>query len=67
LLDAELALLFPTGRMFNVRWPDYETTSAGKGIGNWIRIKLPVEYDGRREELDLTLTVLDSAMRISHF
>jgi hypothetical protein len=67
MLDADLATLFPTGRMFNVRWPAYEATPAGKGIGNWIRIKVPMERNGKREELDLTLTVIDSAARSSYY
>jgi hypothetical protein len=53
--------------MFNVRWPEGEANLVERGVGNWIRISLPIEYAAKRETLEVTLTVKDSKARISHY
>jgi hypothetical protein len=63
----DLQELFPTGKMFNVRWPEGEANLVERGVGNWIRISLPIEYAAKRETLEVTLTVKDSKARISHY
>ena len=67
LISPDLSALFPTGHMFNIRWPDFEASPVGKGVGQWVQLKLPVDIDGKREELLLKLTVRDSASRKSYF
>ena len=53
--------------MFNVSWPKGQTALIENGVGNWIKIVLPIEYEGKRETLNVTLTVKDSKARISHY
>ena len=63
----DLSELFPSEKMFNVRWPDGETNLTERGVGNWIKLTLPIEYDGKRERLELTLTAKDSKVRLSYY
>ena len=63
----DLRELFPSGKMFNVRWPEGEPRLLDQGIGNWLRIALPVEYGGKRESMEVMLTVADSKARVSHY
>ena len=66
-LGPDLSMLFPNQTMFNVRWPEGHTNLIENGIGNWIKIVLPIEYDGKRETLEVTLTAKDSKARISYY
>ncbi|MBL0143129.1 MAG: hypothetical protein IPP91_13755 [Betaproteobacteria bacterium] len=66
-LSPDLSGLFPTGKMFNVSWPDGEPHLTERGIGNWLKIVLPIEHGGRRETLEVTLTATDSKARISYY
>jgi hypothetical protein len=59
-LAPDLSALFPNGKMFNVRWIGNEPTLSERGIGNWLKIHVPVEYEGKREEFEVTLTAKDS-------
>jgi hypothetical protein len=63
----DLTALFPNGTMFNVKLTESGNTIATNGRGNWLRISVPVEYDGKKEEVDILLTAKNSAMRISNF
>ena len=64
LLD--LTELFPSGNNFDIRWRDKDTNLLNRGIGNWIKIRVPYEYEGKREEIEVTLTAKDSKGRISY-
>ncbi len=66
-LAPNLKELFPNRTMFNVSWPKGETTLIENGVGNWIKLVLPIDYEGKTETLDITLTVKDSKARISHY
>lgn len=66
-LGPELSKLFPNQTMFNVRWPEGQTDLIENGVGNWIKIVLPIEYEGKRETLEVTLTAKDSKARISYY
>lgn len=66
-LGPDLSALFPNLTMFNVKWPDGEPNLSERGIGNWLKIVLPIEYDGKRETLEVRLTAKDSKARISHY
>ena len=35
-----------------------------RGIGNWLVITVPIEYQGKREELQLKLTATDSRAKL---
>ncbi len=63
----DLSELFPSEKMFNVRWPEGEPNLTERGIGNWIKLTLPIEYEGKRERLELTLTARDSKARLSYY
>ncbi len=66
IMSAETSALFPEGRHFNIRTRGSETTLIDKGIGNWIKLRVPIEYEGQREELEVTQTIKDSKARISY-
>ena len=63
----DLAVLFPTEKMFNVRWPDEEPNLSDKGVGNWIALSLPIEIGPTRRIMDVKLTAADSKARISTY
>lgn len=63
----DLGPLFPTEKMFNVRWEDHEPRLLENGVGNWIALSLPVEIGHRREIMQVKLTALDSKARISTY
>ena len=63
----DLHELFPTQHMFNVSWPDGVPNLSDRGIGNWFKLNVPIEYEGKRETLEVTLTAVDSKARTSHY
>jgi hypothetical protein len=63
----DLRDLFPTRKMFNVRWPDDSPILSSKGVGNWVRVALPVERARGRGRLEFQLTALDSKARVSYY
>lgn len=63
----DLHELFPNGTMFNVSWPEGVPNLIDRGIGNWLRLIVPIEYNGKRETLEVTLTATDSKARIVHY
>lgn len=64
-IGPDLSALFPNLTMFNVKWPDGDPNLTERGIGNWLKIVLPIEYDGKRETLEVRLTATDTKARIS--
>lgn len=58
--------VFPNKTLFNVRWPDGEPRLIEKGVGNWFRLAMPLEIDGKRESIWVTLTAKDSHARMSY-
>ena len=62
----DLSQLFPSGTMFNIRAVGKNTNLVDRGVGNWIKLHVPIEYDGKREDLEVTLVVKDSRARISY-
>jgi hypothetical protein len=59
-LAPDLSALFPSGKMFNVSWSGNAPNLLEHGIGNWLKIHVPVEYEGKRQEFEVTLTAKDS-------
>ena len=60
----DLSALFPSGHMFNVSWANDKLV--GTGVGNWLKMSVPIEYDGKREEVEVTLVARDSRLSISY-
>jgi hypothetical protein len=63
MISIEAYALFPSGNLFNI---NHEGAKTGQGIGNWLRIQVPVEYDGKPESMDITFKVTDSKLTISY-
>jgi hypothetical protein len=63
----DLTALFPTEKMFNVRWEDNQPNLLDKGVGNWVALQLPVEVGQRMQVMDVKLTATDSKARISTY
>jgi len=63
----DLGDLFPTQKMFNVRWAGNQPELTDKGIGNWIALSLPVSVGDKAQVMDVKLTALDSKARISTY
>ena len=62
-LVVDMAELFPSGNMFDIKWEGMDTRLLNRGIGNWLKIRVPIEYAGKREEVEITLTATNSAAR----
>jgi len=60
----EMAELFPSGSLFDLRWEGRSTRLLNPGIGNWLRMRLPIEHAGKREEVTVTMTVMDSKAHV---
>ena len=56
----DTAELFPSGHLFDLRWEGKDTHLLNQGIGNSLRMRLPIEYAGKREEMTVTITVMES-------
>ncbi len=65
-LGMNLQEVFPNKTLFNVRWPEGEPRLVEKGVGNWFRIDMPIEVDGKRESFWITVTAKDSSARMSY-
>lgn len=63
----DMSALFPNETMFNVLWPEGIANLTDRGIGNWVKFTIPVEYGNKRDTIELTLTALDSSARISYY
>jgi hypothetical protein len=63
----DMSALFPNETMFNVLWPEGIANLTDRGIGNWVKFTIPVEYGNKRDTIELTLTALVSSARISYY
>lgn len=57
-----LEKLFPNGSMFNVKLRDQYPEVAESVAGNWIKIDVPIEYGGKREDIQIVLTAAGSTV-----
>ena len=57
---------FPSGFMFNVAHPEHVPKLEPNGIGNWVKLYLPIDLAGRRENLVFTMTARQSHARASY-
>jgi hypothetical protein len=58
--------LYPTAKLFNTNQTGKDLNYTERGVGNWLKITVPVEYAGKREILEMTLTGKDSRARMSY-
>lgn len=49
--------------MFNVKMSPSGLLFDDNGRGKWLRLHVPIEYNGKREDLDITLTANDATIR----
>jgi hypothetical protein len=59
--------LFPNGQMFNINQAGKSLNYSEHGAKNWLRIRMPIEYEGKREELEVIFTANDSKARYSYY
>ncbi len=64
-MGPNLTSIFPTQKMFNVRLENDRL--ADTGVGNWIKVTVPVEQGEKRETLTVKLTATDSRARVSNY
>lgn len=62
-MDLVLTDLFPSGQLFNINQSGHSTAYSETGVGNWLKITVPIEYLGKREIVDVTLTARESRAR----
>lgn len=63
----DLIRLFPNDTMFNVKLSASGNTMAENGRGNWLNLTVPIEYGDKREQVTITLTAIESAVRKIQF
>lgn len=56
--------LFPSGKLFNLKWEGNSTVLLDRGVGNWLKLRVPIEHEDKREELEITLILKDAAARL---
>ena len=56
----DLTSLFPSGKMFNVSMPARGPAKFDNGVGNWLKVRMPIEYEGIREEIEFKLTAKEA-------
>jgi len=66
-MGPQVKQLFPNNTLFNLRWPRKIPELSEKGVGNSLQIDLPVERDGRREQMTIRLTAKDSRARLCNY
>ncbi|MBC7625116.1 MAG: hypothetical protein H7232_17230 [Aeromicrobium sp.] len=66
-LAIDAANIFRAGTMFDARWKDNEPVILEKGIGNWLKLSVPIEYGELRQRVEVTLTVKDTKSHMVHF
>jgi hypothetical protein len=64
--DRQMAA-FPSGKMFNIAYPNDAPVLNPDGIGNWAILHLPVEYADRRESLEFKMTATQSRARAKYW
>lgn len=65
-LSPDMSALFPSGKMFNINQSGKELNYSQRGTGNWLKIFVPIEYEGKREDLEIKFTAIDSKARMSY-
>lgn len=63
---ADYTQLFPSGQIFNINQQGKNRDYTEHGAGNWLKMRLPIEYDGKREMMEVTFTAINSVARYSY-
>ena len=64
---SDMKELFPNSMMFNVAHLQHVPELNPNGVGNWVKLHLPIEVAGRRENLEFTMTAKRSYARASYY
>ena len=62
----DVSVLFPSGQLYNINQTGKDLNYSQRGAGNWLKLFVPIEYEGRREELEIVITGIDSKARMSY-
>ncbi|MCA2999859.1 MAG: hypothetical protein ING75_14785 [Rhodocyclaceae bacterium] len=62
-LAPDASEIFPSSKLFNVR---FDGAQSGQGIGNWVKLNVPVDIDGKTEALEIVFTARDSKLTVSY-
>ncbi|NJR71844.1 MAG: hypothetical protein HC782_01410 [Gammaproteobacteria bacterium] len=63
LLTPDASVIFPNGTLFNVR---FDGAQSGQGIGNWVKLSVPLDVLGKNEALEIFFTARDSRLTVSY-
>lgn len=62
-VSPDASALFPSGKLFNIR---FDGVPSGQGKGNWLRLDIPIDVEGRTETFTVTFTARDSKLTVSY-
>jgi hypothetical protein len=63
---ADFSTLYPNGQAFNINQSGKSLDYTEHGKGNWLKLNVPIEYAGKREEIEVTFTAINSIARYSY-
>jgi hypothetical protein len=62
----DFSQLYPNGQIFNINQSGKSLDYTEHGKGNWLKLNVPIEYAGKREEIEVTFTAINSIARYSY-
>ncbi len=66
-LSPSYAGLYPSRRLFGIRFADKQAALLEDGVGNTLRLRIPFEQDGKRYSLVFDLTARQARVRTAYF
>ena len=64
---ADYSDLFPSGQLFNINQQGKSSHYTEHGAGKWLKMRMPIEYEGKREIMEVTFTAINSIARFSYY
>jgi hypothetical protein len=58
---------FPSGIMFNASHPPHETKLEKDGVGNWLKLLVPIEMNNEIEILEFKMTAVSTRARAAYY
>ncbi len=62
-LAPDASQIFPSSKLFNIR---FDGAQSGQGIGNWVKLSVPLDVDGKTEAVEIVFTARDSKLTVSY-